>query len=137
MHTPTAFILRCAASPPPPPPTFTLPISPLPSPSFPHPLTIARPHTLSRYISFLPSSFLPAICSLFVSASPPPCLSWLLFCHCAPLRAFLLASSYIERLYIEPDIVRFFYTYTSRCIYIYIFTILDPRSLGIKIIWLD
>lgn len=107
--------------PPPPPPTFTLPISPLPSPSFPHPLTIARPHTLSRYISFLPSSFLPAICSLFVSASPPPCLSWLLFCHCAPLRAFLLASSYIERLYIEPDIVRFFYTYTSRCIYIYIF----------------
>lgn len=127
----------------PPPPLLLLPCRFLPSPHhLSHPLTSLvlihfRNTSLSPFLPFLPFSFLPVICSLFVSASPPPpppCLSWLLFCHCAPLRAFLLASSYIERLYIEPrpDIARFFTrTLATRC-RVYIFTILDLTESGNK-----
>lgn len=125
MHTPTAFILRCAASPP---PTFTLPISPLPSPSFP-PLNIARPHTLSKYISFsLSSRYLLSFCYRFSSTSVP--LSFL--ASLLPLRASPCISFglflYRASLYRAPARYRpLFYTYTR----VYIFTILD--LYGIKL----
>lgn len=120
----------------PPPPLLLLPCRFLPSPHhLSHPLTSL---VLIHFRNTSLSPFLPAICSLFVTASPPPpspCLSWLLFCHCAPLRAFLLASSYIERLYIEPrpDIVRFF---TRTLAYIFSRYSISTES-GNKIIWLD
>lgn len=51
MHTPTAFVLRCADSP-----SYFHP-GDSPSHHLSHPLT-ARPHTLSKHISFFLCSFL-------------------------------------------------------------------------------
>lgn len=110
-----------------PPPTFTLPISPLPSPSFP-PLNIARPHTLSKYISFsLSSRYLLSFCYRFSSTSVP--LSFL--ASLLPLRASPCISFglflYRASLYRAPARYRpLFYTYTR----VYIFTILDLYGVG-------
>lgn len=113
MHTPTAFILRCADSP-----SYFYP-GDSPSHHLSHPLT-ARPHTLSKHISFflcsflyffiffllsfflsvLPSFFFSHLPSLFLSALLLQSVSWLLFCHCGRRRfSFWFLCSAAASLY--------------------------------------
>lgn len=124
----------------PPPPLLLLPCRFLPSPHhLSHPLTSLvlihfRNTSLSPFLPFLPFSFLPVICSLFVSASPPPPPPLSFLASLLPLRASPCISFgfflYRASLYRAP--ARYcpvFYTYTRDAmprIYFY-----DTRSNGV------
>lgn len=84
MHTPTAFVLRCADSP-----SHFYP-GDCPSHHLSHPLT-ARPHTLSKHISFFLYSFL-----YFFIFSPLSFFPFFFFFFCSPTShssLFVSASS--------------------------------------------